>query len=434
MANALSTSSTITSRTFLKASLFSLVSQCTMTKKLLASSITLCAFFLSSNLHRGFKNGGTAVISSTDHVIVTQTSMDGGTHQTISEALEFAIDEALDPASSLPPKPRMYFVHVGKAGGLTLNLLLNLQRKKQALRCRMNRTQLNQDDDDCYAPFPGESQLSLHTLSHLHIGAVLFTREERQWLLDHTNTFLFVVRDPISRIISAYNFHLNIYHKNHRLDPPRNESITIAEMSHSDRFFIVCFAEGINQFVGTLKPGGDEDGEREICRKLGLKVLGGRKRLLNHFQYNYGYYRRNTIKKRPNHSVAVIRTENMWEDIMALDQMVGGTGNFTIVGTKVTHGSEKWAGKTQYSADLSPTNTKYLCCILYSELDIYQELILEAVNLNDAQRRETLSNVLAHCQLDFKGDPFSTPFSWKHVFGNATCGNAEEVLPLQLTK
>jgi len=159
------------------------------------------------------------------------------------------------------------------------------------------------------------------------------------------------------------------------------------------------------------------------CQLMGIRALQGGIRGSsggNHFQYNYGYYASKTIDLRPHHSVAVIRTEYMWEDIIALDKALGGTGDFSNTGTKVSHGSETWKGTQKYNAYLSSENVELLCCFLHAELAVYQRLILLAANLNHEQKRQTLSSTLTHCQIDHEGDPVLQPFSWWSYY-NTTC-------------
>jgi len=141
-----------------------------------------------------------------------------------------------------------------------------------------------------------------------------------------------------------------------------------------------------------------------------------------HFKLNYNFYYNYTIKKYINHSVAVIRTEYMWDDIIKLEQALGGSGEFKNVGFKHSHGSEKY----ELDARISISNTIYLCCLLHEDIEIYQQLILKSINLNEMQKRESLSNLMTLCQInEIKGiDLSDEPFSWKAYSKSATCNNS----------
>ncbi len=42
----------------------------------------------------------------------------------------------------------------------------------------------------------------------------------------------------------------------------------------------------------------------------------------SHFKFNYEYYLKYILGQRPNHAVAVIRTEHMWDDVIHLDEII----------------------------------------------------------------------------------------------------------------
>ena len=103
--------------------------------------------------------------------------------------------------------------------------------------------------------------------------------------------------------------------------------------------------------------------------------------------------------QRPDHAIAVVRMEHMWDDIIQLDQLFGGTGNFgTFQEVKITHRSEKNA--VFLSTDISDTNTIFLCCLIAREIEIYQQLILKAWNLDAIQKRKSLNNLLDRCLIE----------------------------------
>ena len=146
----------------------------------------------------------------------------------------------------------------------------------------------------------------------------------------------------------------------------------------------------MNEMMTTLQR---NDLTEQSCIDIGKKVLignafyGG-----SHFESNYGFYYGYTVVKWPNHSVAVIRTEHMWDDIIHLDKLLGGSGEFKMAGHKYTHGSEKYS--VAYDSTLSESNTIYLCCLIYNEIQVYQDLILKSLNLDHSQKRESLTSFL----------------------------------------
>ncbi|CAJ1946436.1 unnamed protein product [Cylindrotheca closterium] len=372
-----------------------------------------------TSFHKTQINGGdyapTATASRT--LMTPTTKISNAANATTVEGTSLPVSvEAIDSSSPLtvfplPSNPQVYFVHVGKAGGLTMNLILDTEGKWKAIDCFIEQSERLGESyttfpSTCYVPSVGfPSQLSQHMVSHLHLAGFRFNRTHREWILNHTDTFLYTVRDPVHRLVSAYNFHRYNF---------RNTTKASRKL-----FYEECFPNGMEDLARQLLLSGKKDDA--TCQSMGILALqgGGKSRKSgsgNHFEYNYGYYASRTIAKKPNHSVAVIRTEYMWDDIYALEKELGGTGSdafSTQAGTKVSHGSEKWVVGEQYSASsLSPENLHFLCCILYKELEVYQRLILLAANLNQIQKRDTMAFTLTRCQIDYAGDPVSQPFPW----------------------
>ena len=184
--------------------------------------------------------------------------------------------------------------------------------------------------------------------------------------------------------------------------------------------FIDCFPLGINDTVNVLRTRIPHNNTEKQCGTLGLNILKGKTFGGGpHFKLNYNFYNEYTIKKYINHSVAVIRTEYMWDDIIKLEKALGGLGDFKSVGFKHSHGSEKY----ELDARISIPNTIYLCCLLYEDIEIYQQLIMKSINLNGLQKRESLSNLMTRCQInEMNGtDLLDEPFSWEAYSKSSTC-------------
>ena len=282
--------------------------------------------------------------------------------------------------------------------------------KYEALKCRMKNSDTIKDyqqlDDICYKPKKDESVLSKNVMIWLHMDFLL--EKGNRWGLDHTNIFLFSVRDPIDRLLSAFNFH------RHQL------KVGWRPNKWNKYFYQECFPEtDMNAFVVGLRYQGENKTLKD-CKIFASNVLAGRSggsrkshSVGPHFHWNYGYYANSTIGQRPNHSVAVVRTEHLWEDTIHLDKLVGGSGNFSFEGYKFSHGSEKW----KENSILSPANAQYLCCQIYEEMIVYQDLILKSFNLNQHQKLETMRNTLKRCQIE---EIDTLPFHWNRYYED-TC-------------
>jgi hypothetical protein len=302
---------------------------------------------------------------------------------------------------------RIFFIHVGKAGGMTLRDSV-ISANESKIKCAYKNSLSGKDYRPCYKFQPEASQLDQKTLGIFHMNAVNMKPEEQQWLLDNTNVFLFSVRDPIDRLLSAYN-----YHRQLKLGKGWGKGV----------FYTQCFPNGLDEMVQRVA--GMDTMLNEYCRRLGVDTLLGKENRGGgeHFQYGYQWYKSQSMDKRPSHQVAAVRTERMWEDISHLDQLLGGTGEFEAAGSKNTHGSESYT--FSYSGDLTYEHTRFLCCLIYKEIEAYQLMILKAMNLGDVHKRLTLSHLMKRCFIEIPATQehllLEEPFSWEAFYREETC-------------
>ena len=339
-------------------------------------------------------------------------------------------DDRAHAPTVMPRDPRMYLIHVGKAGGTTLVRAFRLSDTIRSVRCMTNVSSVEIDiggrggeggdvedvdvvddtkRDACYGHSSKSSQLERRTLGYYHMWGHGLDDGDRTWLMENTNVFLYTVRDPIDRLISAYNFHKQLYHEGDAANLyPRFYEHCFPNVSFNDAIYAIRY------------------GHLSVeCKRLGVEVLMGR--LFHgggrHFRFNYEYYARKTIDVSPRHALAVIRTSELWDDASNLDRMLGGTGNFgDRHGTRHRHGSDAYA--MPYDAHIDDENAIYLCCLVYAEMDAYQRLILGAANLDDTQKRETLDRSLHRCRIGTQHanvDPVHRPFSWRKFRHGRTC-------------
>ena len=309
----------------------------------------------------------------------------------------------------MPNDTRIEFIHIGKTGGVTILKSFDLFRKRSEVKCIVAKPRVNTTANisPCNTNRAHDSKIYNHTIGHYHMYGANMKKDEKDWLLHNSNTFLYTIRGPIARIISADNYH-------------REEYNTMDNYKLKYKRFVDCFPLGINDTVNVLRTRIPHNNTEKQCGTLGENVLKGKTFGGGpHFKLNYNFYNNYTIKKYINHSVAVIRTEYMWDDIIKLEQALGGSGNFKNIGFKHSHGSEKYG----MDARLSIPNKIYLCCLLHEDIEIYQQLILKSINLNGLQKKESLSNLMTRCQInEMEGiDLLDEPFSWTVYSKSTTC-------------
>jgi hypothetical protein len=356
---------------------------------------------------------------------------------TLSSSYNIRNNSSLSSTIIVPNNPRIYFIHVGKAGGTTIVTALRL--KEIAGNSSVHHGILCKDKRGisyCYNQSSASddiSQLTQHILGYFHLkggGQNRKYRKGRTWLLKKSNMFLFNVRSPIERLISAFNYHQHCPY-------PHLVSRGCGQNSICKR----CFdAQDFNTMIETTSQKHVTIATSEDCSIIGMDALLGRFNSCgNHFQFNYEHYWKYAIGQRPNHSVAVVRMEHMWDDISQLDQLLGGTGDFgTVQGTKITH--RKISNKTTLSGTdggsnstrISDTNRIFLCCLIAREINIYQQLILKAWNLHANQKRDSLTDMFNRCLIkpSENNASWEHPFSWKAFQQGATCQKSLGLLVL----
>jgi hypothetical protein len=335
-------------------------------------------------------------------------------------------------SSSWPPiNPKLYLIHVGKTGGSSIVKALSLSNYSKSVKCMIRRTKTKTTrKNKCYKyPSNTTSKLTQSILGVYHTWSPLLNKADKSWLLQNTNIFLFTIRNPISRLQSAYNYH-------------RDGTHTVIKQNNGKRntykdvkqyFYTHCYSDGFNNMITKLRTTGihkttntvnDDNMDDDDCYTIGKNVLLGKSNQGDvHFQYNYEYYYNYTINQytEHTHALAVVRTEYPWEDVIQLNQQLGdddaessiSSKNYwnTKKGYKVTHGSENYINDTEDI--ISIPNAIYLCCLLYNEIEIYQLLLLKARNLSDEQKRISLNELLTTCHVTNKDDDvLSNPFSW----------------------
>ena len=302
---------------------------------------------------------------------------------------------------------RIYFAHVGKTGGTSLekSILLDRVVKRQALSCLKRKMTIMMDQNnhtksrtgtssiediwfDCLNKNMAERKKPRHTSSGTtHLGRQVWLHkhtdethkgsekeaDERFFLFHVANTFLFTARNPLARVISAFNYH----HYRFRLKNARASSRakqkskkqenpttrtrlfgkerplpkSYRSKTTDNKFLLECF-DNMNDIAEGLKQQEQEQHQVRIptssssveCLRLARQILSGQwsassssprssrypptnivslgqphRSVLQHFYHNYQYYLDETIAERPDVPVVVIRTEHLWDDVRRLN-------------------------------------------------------------------------------------------------------------------
>ncbi|CAB9509631.1 expressed unknown protein [Seminavis robusta] len=302
------------------------------------------------------------------------------------------------------PNRTITLVHVGKAGGVSL-------RRMTVIFCKLFFTRKKHYTPETVArkfekcvdlQFANSTALAHLTKHYFHLEE--YSTQE----LEESTSFLVTLRNPVDRIISAYRFS----HPGNCNDGNRNEiwhPRGCEAEKHRDqpgliqnRILYDCFpSPAMEEFAqailrpwrrGTFGPNLTKD-ERRECRWLAREMVQGSGTWGSgpHMLYNYAFYAQRSIWKYPTKEVFGVRTEHELEDIVALDALLGGNGQFRE-NAEVSHGSEGYV-----ASPLSTEAYQKLCCVLEMEIDVYQDLLQRVLNLNQTAKQETVDSLRHKC-------------------------------------
>jgi hypothetical protein len=254
----------------------------------------------------------------------------------------------------------------------------------------------------------GEGEISKHVIGYSHVDLM---PNERIW--QSANAFLFTVRNPIHRFISWYREAYNSF------CPPEPESgqnatsnmTNMTDITPSRRCketnlgnmkirtaIIQCFGASVESLAQQLSlpepspaPPSDHD-----CWKAARDIFQTRTPELWMWHinpYHYRHYATQSIGRFPNHEVFAIRTEQLWDDYLVVDQMLGGNGSGAFIGKKSNR-----AKSPQSSATLTLDSSKRgLCCAIVDEIATYQVILSRATNIDEVAYRASMMAVLQSC-------------------------------------
>lgn len=295
---------------------------------------------------------------------------------------------------------KVVFVHVGKAGGHTV------REGFGRLSCRKHHQKDTPDLQSCfekqwnpYSPFAQQTDLEVH----------LFDWPRDQNELSEYSTFMWAIRNPVGRAISAYSY----------LHPNTTSISPFARSKHplKEKYYEECFP-ALQDMLQTLTSSTQLDKSiqndaflensspskhPQYCKYLAITVLKGKRdaslRVNVHLRFNYDRYYAKTVKAFPGKEILAIRTEHMWDDMKALDIATGGPGFFPGAGTVANKNREN---TKRIRKDPTPEQLRALCCVLWEEIELYQEIVNEARNFPYSTKLETMQDLWSTCGINNK--------------------------------
>ena len=285
-------------------------------------------------------------------------------------------DVNTEPSRQTIQNRTIMLVHVGKAGGSTL--LRSFYQSQWHPGNKLQRTPI------------------LLPICHMHACT--------NKTLHKATTLLYVIRNPVDRMISAYKFsHPDncITYDNVRKMNVSNDIWGCHMPIYAKQWYHEC-AQTLEQFANSPF---DASTSSSYCRQsIRGMVSGGNERYRKqstHAFFNYAHYRNMTIQKlesqldKKNKEIFVIRTEHLWKDASSLDIQLNGTGKYNTTANKnVTHGSENYH---KHTTTLSKVGYERICCMLIDEIDVFEDILYRGENLSLKDKIDTIRDVERKC-------------------------------------
>ena len=257
----------------------------------------------------------------------------------------------------LSPDKQTCFVHVGKAGGSTIGCMLGF-----LIHC----------GDDKKTNFQTVPSLLSGTTAHSFHRGVYDCPEE-------VAKYLFVMRNPLARALSAFNY----------AKPDLSEEQPFSRKFNEKEIFVDCNFWTLNDLAerGLMKSGHNTT---EECRLGAKNALLGTGKNLVHWYYNYQYY----YETVPSHAnIIVIRNEHIVDDWNSVETMLGGVADFTKESLPVNNQYEKKPEDVYLSEEAKVVLCKTLC----NEIQVYKAILKRAQNIRKEQYIESIQELMKSC-------------------------------------
>jgi hypothetical protein len=307
----------------------------------------------------------------------------------------------------------LVYIHVGKTGGTTLDYVLrsNCYWYSSISKRNICNGALNRQEEE------EQEQGGIHTMISKSTKATLHMKPKNEFdmWIDDATAFLVTLRNPIARAVSAFN-----------MQHPNNTAVwrpTKRPLAHMP--LLIKFYHGCFPTVEHLATAMERADPQNNCYAAGLDTLigSGHPKVAPQLRFNYAYYHNMTSRRYPERPVLALRTEHLWDDVKRVDRLLGGSGIFPRAGEARTWGSEQY----HVHEGLSPSGVRTFCCILAAELQIYEILLREAVNLSPSEKEMTLIKVYDQCGLNAASVNGKEHFEWVEW-----ANNPESMCPPQI--
>ena len=264
---------------------------------------------------------------------------------------------------SVPAGKKACFVHVGKTAGSTVGCSLGFNLH-------------------CTSKVQAPGVLPHYTTNMFH--AQMYDCDD-----ETTTFFIFVVRHPLDRWISAFNYD----------NPSRDwegfrQQFGEKHFKFRSQLYAECPFNTINDVGEALSA---ESNVTNVCKRRAEASIDGTEHFGCHHYFNYQFH----LEAIPqNATIMTLRTEHLIEDWNSVEYNLGGgkevlgQGNNIIAHNNVNKASD---GKLKY---LSEQSQRKVCEKLCNEIQTYKKILQLSINLSEKQVQESVDEVMNSCPIE----------------------------------
>ena len=272
---------------------------------------------------------------------------------------EYMVKDPQYDIESVPVDKKACFVHVGKTAGSTVGCSLGFNLH-------------------CATKVQAPGVLPHYTTNMFH-AQMYDCNDER------TAFFIFVVRHPLDRWISAFNYD----------NPSRDwegfrRQFGEKHFKFRSHLYAECPFNTINDVGEALSA---DSNVTNVCKRRAEASIDGTEHFGCHHYFNYQFHLEAIPK---NATIMTLRTEHLIEDWNSVEYNLGGVSEVLGQDNKViAHNNINKAGwKLKY---LSEESTRLICAKLCNEIQTYKKILRLSINLNEKQVQQSVDELMNSC-------------------------------------
>lgn len=304
--------------------------------------------------------------------------------------------EFMEQPEDIPDEKRICFVHVGKTAGSTLACYLGFdyshcatgENNTYSTNIPSNKL-LASAYDTIKEMIPSNSILPHVTTSMIH-KSTDSCLEDIGINNDHMSMYLFIVRNPYSRIQSWFEY-----------ERINNKTTTNIQQSSSYQIkkplYIDCQFQTLNQLGGKTGLGGKNN---TLCSRRAFRAISGVTGYNTHNYYNYQYYYNKVLNdhtKNPN--IIVIRTEHIEYDYNQIEINILHNIHGPPLNDNYTFTHKNKSPKLLDDMYIDIVSKHNICAALCYEIQTYKMILQNAINLNKIDYITSMNELSIDCPI-----------------------------------